>query len=253
VGFADDYLKVSKKNSKGVPGRVKLAAQAILALIVVLVLFYLPATAKTAPRLEIPFFKTPIIWDMGYLGALVFFALVIMGASNGVNLTDGLDGLATGCTVTVTLVYAVFAYLTGSVTLSVYLHLPQVAGAEELSVFCAALAGAGLGFLWFNCHPAQVFMGDTGSLAIGGALGVVAICINQELLLILAGGVFVMEAGSVLLQVASFKLTGRRIFAMAPLHHHFELRGWNESTVTIRFWILSLLCALLALSTLKLR
>jgi phospho-N-acetylmuramoyl-pentapeptide-transferase len=253
VGYADDFLKVRKKNSKGVSGRVKLAAQAGLALLVVLVLYHLPATAESAPRLEIPFYKTPIIWDLGYGGGFVFFSLVLMGTSNGVNLTDGLDGLAAGCTVTVALVYAVFAYLTGTPVAANYLHLPFVSGAEELAVFCAALAGGGLGFLWFNCHPAQVFMGDTGSLAIGGALGVVAICLNQELLLIVAGGVFVMEAGSVLLQVASFKLTGKRIFAMSPLHHHFELKGWNESTVTIRFWILSLLFALMALSTLKLR
>jgi phospho-N-acetylmuramoyl-pentapeptide-transferase len=252
VGFVDDYIKVTKKKSAGLPGRVKLAAQAVVAVVVTLILFHHDTTAEAARRLELPFWKEPIVWKMDWL-ALPFFALVVMGASNAVNLTDGLDGLATGCTVTVALVYAVFSYIIGSPKFANYLKFTPMPGAAELSIFCAALVGAGLGFLWYNCHPAQVFMGDTGSLAIGGALGVVAICIGQELLLILAGGIFVMEAGSVLLQVASFKLTGKRIFAMSPLHHHFELRGWNESTVTVRFWILSLLFALLALSTLKLR
>jgi phospho-N-acetylmuramoyl-pentapeptide-transferase len=252
VGFVDDYIKVTRKKSDGIPGRVKLAAQGILALVVTLVLFNHEATAQTARQLEIPFFKAPLILDMGWL-AFPFYALVIMGASNAVNLTDGLDGLATGCTITVALVYAVFSYIIGSTKFAQHLLFAPVEGAAELSIFCSALVGGGLGFLWFNCHPAKMFMGDTGSLAIGGALGVVAICTNQELLLILAGGVFVMEAGSVVLQVASFKMTGKRIFLMSPLHHHFELKGWNESTVTVRFWILSLLFALLALSTLKLR
>jgi phospho-N-acetylmuramoyl-pentapeptide-transferase len=184
---------------------------------------------------------------------LPFFALVIVGASNAVNLTDGLDGLAAGCTISVAFTYAVFSFLAGNSKHAAYLHLPYVAGAGELTIFCAAIVGAGLGFLWYNCHPAQVFMGDTGSLALGGALGVIAVCVHQELALVLAGGVFVLEALSVMAQVASFKLRGKRVLAMAPLHHHFELKGWSETTVTVRFWILSLVCSLLALATLKLR
>jgi phospho-N-acetylmuramoyl-pentapeptide-transferase len=176
-----------------------------------------------------------------------------MGTSNAVNLTDGLDGLAIGCSISVALTYAIFCYVAGNARLATYLFLPLVSGAGDLAVFCAALVGAGLGFLWFNCHPARIFMGDTGSLALGGVLGVIAICVHQELALVIAGGVFVLEAGSVLLQVTSFKLTGKRIFAMSPLHHHFELKGWNESTVTVRFWIMSLIAALMALATLKLR
>jgi phospho-N-acetylmuramoyl-pentapeptide-transferase len=252
VGFADDYLKVAKKKSDGLPGRAKLAAQFLLGLAVTLILTLNPDTTAAARQLDLPFWKEPLILDMAG-GTLILFSLVVMGSSNAVNLTDGLDGLATGCTITVALTYAIFCYVAGNSEIAAYLRFPNIRGASELVIFCAALMGASLGFLWYNCHPAQVFMGDTGSLAIGGALGVVAICISQELLLVLAGGVFVMEAGSVLLQVASFKLTGKRIFAMSPLHHHFELRGWNESTVTIRFWILSLGFALLALSSLKLR
>jgi phospho-N-acetylmuramoyl-pentapeptide-transferase len=203
-------------------------------------------------KLYIPFWKHPLV-DMMIIPALLFFALVITGASNAVNLTDGLDGLAIGCTITVATVYAIFCYVAGNAKFAAYLFIPPVIGADELTVFCTGLVGASLGFLWWNCHPAKVFMGDTGSLAIGGALGVVAICVHQELALVIAGGVFVMEAGSVLIQVASFKTTGKRVFAMSPIHHHFELKGWNESTVTIRFWILSILFALLALATLKLR
>jgi phospho-N-acetylmuramoyl-pentapeptide-transferase len=193
-----------------------------------------------------------VVVDMGVLAA-VFFAVVIMGTSNAVNLTDGLDGLAIGCCISVALTYAIFCYAAGNARLATYLFLPLVSGAGDIAVFCAALVGSGLGFLWFNCHPARLFMGDTGSLALGGVLGVIAICVHQELALVIAGGVFVLEAGSVMLQVASFKLTGKRIFAMSPLHHHFELKGWNESTVTVRFWIMSLVAALMALATLKLR
>jgi len=251
IGFLDDYLKVTKKKSDGLPGRLKLIAQFLLAVVVTGFLILYPETHANSSKLYIPFLKTPLV-EMGIL-SFFFFAVVIMGTSNAVNLTDGLDGLATGCTITVASVYSIFCYLAGNAKFAKYLFIPAVPGASELTVFCAALVGASLGFLWWNCHPARVFMGDTGSLAIGGALGVVAICVHQELVLVIAGGVFVMEAGSVMLQVASFKLTGKRIFAMSPLHHHFELKGWNESTVTIRFWILSILFALLALATLKLR
>jgi phospho-N-acetylmuramoyl-pentapeptide-transferase len=252
IGFADDYEKVAKKNSKGIRGWQKLAAQALLAVFVFLYLSYTSNYPGEWNRLYIPFLKSAVVVDMGVL-TLAFFALVIMGASNAVNLTDGLDGLAIGCSISVALTYAIFCYVAGNAKLATYLLLPLVGGAGELAVFCAALVGSGLGFLWFNCHPARVFMGDTGSLALGGVLGVIAICVHQELLLIIAGGVFVLEAGSVLLQVASFKLTGKRIFAMSPLHHHFELKGWDESTVTVRFWIMSLIGAMAALATLKLR
>ncbi len=252
VGFADDYEKVAKKNSKGIRGWQKMAAQGLLAIFVFLYLSYTSNYPGEWNRLYIPFLKSAVVVDMGVL-TVVFFGLVIMGASNAVNLTDGLDGLAIGCSISVALTYAIFCYVAGNAKLATYLILPLVSGAGELAVFCAALVGAGLGFLWFNCHPARVFMGDTGSLALGGVLGVIAICVHQELLLVIAGGVFVLEAGSVMLQVASFKLTGKRIFAMSPLHHHFELKGWDESTVTVRFWIMSLIGAMAALATLKLR
>jgi phospho-N-acetylmuramoyl-pentapeptide-transferase len=252
IGFADDYEKVAKKNSKGIRGWQKLAAQALLAIFVFLYLSYTSSYPGEWNRLYIPFLKSAVVVDMGILTVL-FFAIVIMGSSNAVNLTDGLDGLAIGCSISVALTYAIFCYVAGNAKLATYLILPLVGGAGELAVFCAALVGAGLGFLWFNCHPARVFMGDTGSLALGGVLGVIAICIHQELLLVIAGGVFVLEAGSVVLQVASFKLTGKRIFAMSPLHHHFELKGWDETTVTVRFWIMSLIGAMAALATLKLR
>jgi phospho-N-acetylmuramoyl-pentapeptide-transferase len=252
IGFADDYEKVAKKNSKGIRGWQKMAAQGLLAIFVFEYLGFFSSYPGEWHRLYIPFLKSAAVIDMGLL-TVVFFALVITGTSNAVNLTDGLDGLAIGCSISVAMTYAIFCYLAGNAKLATYLFLPWVSGAGELAVFCAALVGSGLGFLWFNCHPARVFMGDTGSLALGGVLGVIAICVHQELALILAGAVFVMEAGSVMLQVASFKLTGKRIFAMSPLHHHFELKGWDESTVTIRFWIMSLIAAMAALATLKLR
>jgi phospho-N-acetylmuramoyl-pentapeptide-transferase len=184
---------------------------------------------------------------------LIFFAFVIVGCSNAVNLTDGLDGLAAGCTVTAASTYAILAYAAGNVAVATYLDLPYYRQSSELTVVCTALAGAGLGFLWFNCHPARVFMGDTGSLSIGSTLGVVSICCKQELLLAVVGGVFVIEAVSVILQVLSFKTRGKRVLLMAPLHHHFELKGWKENTVIVRFWIMSLMFALLGLATLKLR
>jgi phospho-N-acetylmuramoyl-pentapeptide-transferase len=252
IGFADDYEKVAKKNSKGIRGWYKITAQALLAIFVFLYLSYTADYPGEWNRLYIPFLKSAVVLDMGILTVL-FFGIVIMGTSNAVNLTDGLDGLAIGCSISVALTYAIFCYVAGNAKLATYLILPLVSGAGELAVFCAALVGAGLGFLWFNCHPARVFMGDTGSLALGGVLGVIAICVHQELLLVIAGGVFVLEAGSVMLQVASFKLTGKRIFAMSPLHHHFELKGWDETTVTVRFWIMSLIGAMAALATLKLR
>ena len=252
LGFADDYLKVTKKNTSGVNGRIKLLFQFALAGIITAVFLTSPILEVQARELFVPFVKAPVVANMS-LFTFFFFALVIVGCSNAVNLTDGLDGLATGCTVTVAFDYALLSYIAGNFRLAEYLQVPFYPFTAELTVVCAALVGAGLGFLWFNCHPAKVFMGDTGSLAIGGMLGVVAICCKQELLLVVVGGVFVIEAVSVILQVLSFKLTGKRIFAMSPIHHHFELAGWKENTVIVRFWILSGIFALLGLATLKLR
>jgi len=252
LGFADDYLKITKKKSDGISGRLKLIFQIALAGIITAVFLSSPLLEVQARSLYVPFFKAPVIANMSWF-TFVFFALVIVGSSNAVNLTDGLDGLAIGCTITVAFGYALLSYAAGNFRIAEYLQVPFYPFAGELTVVCSALVGAGLGFLWFNCHPAKVFMGDTGSLAIGGMIGVVAICCKQELLLIVVGGMFVIEAVSVILQVMSFKLTGRRIFVMSPLHHHFELTGWKENTVIVRFWILSIIFVLLGLATLKLR
>ena len=252
LGFADDYLKVTKKKSDGISGRIKLVFQIALALIVTAVFLSSPLLEVQARSLYVPFVKAPVIANMGWF-TFVFFLLVIVGSSNAVNLTDGLDGLAIGCTITVAFAYALLSYAAGNFRIAEYLQVPFYPFAGELTVVCSALIGAGLGFLWFNCFPAKVFMGDTGSLSIGGMIGVVAICCKQELLLVVVGGVFVIEAVSVILQVMSFKLTGKRIFVMSPLHHHFELTGWKENTVIVRFWILSIIFALLGLATLKLR
>lgn len=259
LGFADDYLKVSKKNSVGVRERTKLIVQLAIAIGVTWFFLSNPSLDKQASALFVPFYKKMVIANMGLVLTFLFFSGIIMGTSNAVNLTDGLDGLATGCTLTVTLAYAALAYVAGNHIIADYLQVPFYPQAGELTVFCMALAGASLGFLWFNAHPAKMFMGDTGSLAIGGAIGVVAICVKQELLLLIIGFVFVVEAASVLIQRFYFKYTrkkfgeGRRIFKMAPLHHHFELSGWKETAVVTRFWIVSFICALLGLATLKLR
>jgi phospho-N-acetylmuramoyl-pentapeptide-transferase len=252
VGFLDDYAKVRAQKSAGMRARTKFLYQIGLGLFVGGYLMFDPQLAQTARTLMVPFVKQPLVADMG-LWTLLLVVLVIVGSSNAVNLTDGLDGLAIGCTLTVALTYAVMTFVSGNKNFAAYLQVPHVIGAGELTVVCASLVGASLGFLWFNCHPAQVFMGDTGSLAIGGLIGAIAVMIKQELVLVIVGGIFVMEAGSVVLQVASFKLRGKRIFAMAPLHHHFELRGWSETKVTTRFWVLSVIFALLGLATLKLR
>lgn len=252
LGFADDYLKVTKKNSVGVRGKVKLAVQFAVSFIAVGYLYFHPETSEFVRQLYLPSLKYPIVEDMGVL-TFVLLPLVIVGCSNAVNLTDGLDGLATGCTITTAMAYAVLTYIAGNQILTDYLFVPYNKFSGEVSIFCGALVGAGLGFLWFNCYPAKVFMGDTGSLSIGGMLGMVAICCKQELLLIVIGAVFVMEAGSVILQVASFKLRGKRIFKMSPLHHHFELMGWEESKVINRFWIISVIAAMVGLMTLKVR
>lgn len=252
IGFYDDWLKVSKKNSKGIDSRLKFVLQCVLAGIFTVFFLTSPRLAEVAKHLYIPFLKEPLIFSLGWL-TFVFYLLVIVGTSNAVNLTDGLDGLATGCTATVAATYAGLAYLSGNVRAAEYLQIPYVPFSGELAVVCSALLGACLGFLWWNAYPARIFMGDTGSLAIGGMLGAVAICCKQEILLIIVGGVFVIEAMSVILQVASFKITGRRIIKMSPIHHHFELSGWKENTVIVRFWIVSILFALLGLATLKLR
>jgi len=253
LGFVDDYLKVTKKNSVGVSGRIKLVVQFLVAFVAVGYLYLLPDTSDYIRQLYLPSLKFPIIEDMGPF-TFVLLPLVIVGCSNAVNLTDGLDGLATGCTVTTALAYAIFTYVAGhQIVAETYLFVPYNQHAGEVSIFCTSLVGAGLGFLWFNCHPARVFMGDTGSLAIGGMLGMVAICCKQELLLVIVGFVFVMEAMSVILQVISFKMTGKRIFKMSPIHHHFELMGWEESKVINRFWIISIIAAMIGLMTLKLR
>jgi len=252
IGLYDDWLKVSKKNSDGISSRLKFGLQCALAGIFTLFFLLNPQISATAQQLYIPFLKDPLVLGMGAF-TFIFYLLVIVGTSNAVNLTDGLDGLATGCTATVAATYAVLAYVAGNFKAAAYLQVPFVQFSGELTVLCVALLGACLGFLWWNAYPARVFMGDTGSLAIGGMLGAVAICCKQELLLVIVGGVFVIEAMSVILQVASFKTTGRRIFKMSPIHHHFELCGWKENTVIVRFWILSVFFALLGLATLKLR
>ncbi len=253
LGFVDDYLKVTRKNSVGVRGKVKLLVQFAVSFVAVGYLYFHPETGAFIRQLYLPSLKYPLIQDMG-LFTFLLLPLVIVGCSNAVNLTDGLDGLATGCTITTALAYALFTYIAGhQIIAETYLFVPYNRYAGEVAIFCAAIVGAGLGFLWFNCHPAKVFMGDTGSLAIGGMLGMVAICCKQELLLIIVGFVFVMEAASVILQVASFKLTGKRIFKMSPIHHHFELMGWEESKVINRFWIISIISAMIGLMTLKLR
>ena len=258
LGFYDDYAKISQQSSGGARAYVKLGVQTALALFIGLYLWHMPSTQKLITEIMVPFYKYPVMTGAGVVG-LGLTILTIVGSSNAVNLTDGLDGLAIGCTLIVSFVFLVLTYLAGNKTASAYLQIPHVVGAGELTVFCAAMIGAGLGFLWFNCHPAQVFMGDTGSLALGGALGIVAVLIHQPLVLVIAGGVFVMEAVSVILQSGWYRYTkrrygtGARIFLMAPIHHHFEKKGWYESQVVMRFYILGLLCAVVALSTLKIR
>ncbi len=250
IGWVDDYRKVVEKNSRGLPAKWKYFWQSVTGAGAAIFLFTTaPSMAETS--LIIPFFKD-FAWEMGIFFVILTY-FVIVGTSNAVNLTDGLDGLAILPTVLVGSALGVFAYLSGHLQFADYLNIPYIAGAGELVVFCATIAGAGLGFLWFNTYPAQVFMGDVGSLALGAALGVVAVIVRQEIVLFIMGGVFVMETVSVILQVGSYKLTGRRIFRMAPIHHHFELKGWPEPRVIVRFWIITVILVLIGLSTLKLR
>ncbi|HXN22339.1 MAG TPA: phospho-N-acetylmuramoyl-pentapeptide-transferase [Candidatus Dormibacteraeota bacterium] len=266
IGFVDDYSKVSKKHNRGMSGRRKLFLQVLISVGVATALLLLATFRAYSTQLVMPFFKRfqpdlvihtllthRYLWPLAFVPFLAFVALVITGASNAVNLTDGLDGLAIGCTVIAAGALTVITYISSNYRFATYLEIQYIPRVGELTVFCGALMGAALGFLWYNAHPADVFMGDVGSLALGGALGVVAVIIKQEVLLFFVGGVFVIEALSVILQVASYRLTGKRIFRMSPLHHHFELAGWSESKIIVRFWIAALVFALFALTTLKLR
>jgi phospho-N-acetylmuramoyl-pentapeptide-transferase len=248
TGFIDDYLKQTKKKSKGLSASSKLISQCALG---ILLGTYMVTHFPGTPYLNIPFLKDTTIYIDGLY--ILFVMLVIAGSSNAVNLTDGLDGLAIGIVVMVALAFGILSYLSGNINFSTYLYIPYTRGAGELAVFCGSLIGAGLGFLWFNCFPASVFMGDVGSLALGGAIGTVALLIRQEMLLSIVGGIFVLEAASVILQVASFKLTGKRIFRIAPLHHHFQFLNWPENKVIVRFWILAALLSLFTLVTIKIR
>jgi phospho-N-acetylmuramoyl-pentapeptide-transferase len=258
LGFYDDYAKIIEQSGGGAKSRVKLWVQTALAVFIGGYLWNLPHTSKLITEIMVPFYKHPVLTGVGLVGLLVT-VLAIVGSSNAVNITDGLDGLAIGCTLIVSFVFLIMTYLAGNAKTAAYLQIPYVEGAGELAVFCAAMIGAGLGFLWFNCHPAQMFMGDTGSLPLGGALGIIAVLIHQPFVLVIAGGVFVIETASVLLQTGWFRFTrtrfgtGRRIFLMAPLHHHFEKKGWYESQVVMRFYILGVLFAVMALSSLKIR
>jgi phospho-N-acetylmuramoyl-pentapeptide-transferase len=250
VGFADDYVKLARRNSRGVPGKVKLALEISVCLAATLWIVSLTAE-PLAHSLAVPFFKD-VLLDLGWVFVPVAI-FVMVGASNAVNLTDGLDGLAIGPIIIATACFGFIAYLVGNAVFAGYLQIPFVPGTGELAVFCGALVGAGLGFLWFNAPPASVFMGDIGSLSAGGALGAVAVATKHEFALAIIGGLFVLETVSVIVQVASFKMTGRRVFRMAPLHHHFEQKGWAEPTIVIRFWIIAVVLALAGLATLKLR
>jgi phospho-N-acetylmuramoyl-pentapeptide-transferase len=266
IGFVDDYAKVSKQRNLGLTGKRKFSLQVLVSLIVGTALLVLTTHSAYSTQLVMPFFKrfhpdlvihslveASHLWPLAFLPFLIFVAVVITGASNAVNLTDGLDGLAIGCTVIAAGALTVLTYVSSNSRWATYLDIQYIPRVGELTVFCGALVGASLGFLWYNAHPAEVFMGDVGSLSLGGTLGVIAVIIKQEILLFFVGGIFVIEALSVILQVGSFKLRGKRVFRMAPIHHHFELLGWSESKVIVRFWIAGLVFALFALTTLKLR
>jgi len=266
IGFADDYLKIVHHRNLGLTGRSKLGLQIAVSFIIAVVLVAMQATGQYSTHLIVPFIKrfrpdlaieallhSPHLWIIAFLPFIFFVVLVIVGSSNAVNLTDGLDGLAIGCTIVAAAALTVLTYVSGHARFAEYLELQKMPQVGELTVFCGAMVGSSIGFLWYNAHPAEIFMGDVGSLALGGAIGTVAVIIKQELLLPFIGGVFVLEALSVILQVGSYKLRKKRIFKMAPLHHHFELIGWSESKVIVRFWIAALVFALFALTTLKLR
>ncbi|MFQ5691650.1 MAG: phospho-N-acetylmuramoyl-pentapeptide-transferase, partial [Nitrospinota bacterium] len=251
IGFVDDYLKIMLNRGQGLRAYQKFTAQAVVGLAIAFFLFYDPVNPKLGGRVAVPFFKN--VFPYLSLWYIPFVLVVVTGTSNAVNLTDGLDGLALGPVLVATMAFVLFSYVAGHARFAQYLQVTHVAGAGELTVFGGAMLGASLGFLWFNSYPAQVFMGDVGALALGGALGTIAVITRQEVALVIVGGIFVLEAVSVILQVVSFKLTGRRIFRMAPLHHHFELKGWEEPKVVVRFFIIAIILALFSLSTLKIR
>ena len=266
IGFADDYIKVVNRRNLGLTSKAKMGLQVATSILIAVALITMQTWGMYSTRLLVPFLKqfhpdlvieslvnNPALWPLAFLPFIAFVMLVIVGSSNAVNLTDGLDGLAIGCTVIAAGALAVLTYVSGHATFASYLGLEHMPLAGELTIFCGAMVGSAIGFLWYNAHPAEVFMGDVGSLALGGAIGTVAVMIKQELLLPFIGGIFVIEAVSVILQVSSYKLRKKRIFKMAPLHHHFELLGWSESKIIVRFWIASLVFALFALTTLKLR
>jgi phospho-N-acetylmuramoyl-pentapeptide-transferase len=266
IGFIDDYAKVSRQQNLGLTAKRKILLQVLVSLVVGVSLLVLTTHSAYSTQLMIPFLKRfrpdlvihslmkfPHLWPLAFVPFLVFVGVVIVGSSNAVNLTDGLDGLAIGCTVIAAGALTVLTYVSSNSRWATYLDIQYIPKVGELTIFCGALVGASLGFLWYNAHPAEIFMGDVGSLSLGGTLGVVAVIIKQEILLFFVGGIFVLEALSVILQVGSFKLRGKRIFRMAPVHHHFELLGWSESKVIVRFWIAALVFALFALTTLKLR
>ena len=250
LGFVDDFIKIAYTNRNGIPGKTKLLFQFMIAGGMILWFNHIPETKGLLEELYVPFYKGSLLhspWIM------LFSTVVVVGASNAVNLTDGKDGLATGCSIICAAVFAVFAYFSGHIKFAEYLNVPFMPGISEAVVFASALSGACLGFLWFNCYPASMFMGDTGSLALGGVIALIAVLVRQELLLAIVGGVFVLEAVSVIIQVASFKLTGKRVFLCTPIHHHFEQKGWTETQIVVRFWILAIIFAMIALGTLKLR
>lgn len=266
IGFIDDYAKVSKQQNLGLTSKKKFTLQILVSFVIGIGLLALATRSAYSTELVFPFLKrlhpdlvihsllsSPHLWPLAFIPFLIFVSIVITGASNAVNLTDGLDGLAIGCTVIAAGALTVLTYVSSNYRWATYLEIGYIPRVAELTVFCGALVGASLGFLWYNAHPAEVFMGDVGSLSLGGTLGVIAVVIKQEILLFFVGGIFVIEALSVILQVGSFKLRGKRIFRMAPIHHHFELIGWSESKVIVRFWIIALIFALFALTTLKLR
>jgi phospho-N-acetylmuramoyl-pentapeptide-transferase len=266
IGFVDDYNKVVRRRNLGLTSRAKFSLQVLTCVLVGIVLVALQTQGEYSMQLSVPFFKRlhpslvisslfdhAYFWPLAYAPFVLFLVLVIVGCSNAVNLTDGLDGLAIGCVLVSSTALTVLTYLSSNAKFADYLDLQKIPDAGELVIFCGSLAGASLGFLWYNAHPAEMFMGDVGSLALGGAIGTVAVIIKQEILLLSIGGVFVLEALSVIIQVGSFKLTGKRVFRMAPLHHHFELLGWSESKIIVRFWIVALVFALFSLTTLKLR
>ena len=266
IGFTDDYIKIIHRRNLGLTSRAKFGLQVLTSILIGVALIAMQNRGLYSTNLMVPFFKqfrhdlvienlvhNPHLWPLAFIPFIAFVVIVLVGSSNAVNLTDGLDGLAIGCTVIAAAAEAVLTYVSGHATFSTYLELERMPQVGELTIFCGAMVGAAIGFLWYNAHPAEVFMGDVGSLALGGAIGTVAVIIKQELLLPFIGGVFVIEALSVILQVSSYKLRKKRIFKMAPIHHHFELLGWSESKIIVRFWIASLVFALFALTTLKLR